>query len=269
MFELYHFNNSVCSQKVRMTLFEKDLEWKGHDVNLFASQQYDPEYLKLNPKGVVPTLVHDGKPVIESTLICEYLDDIHPEPALRPTDPAALAEMRLWGKTVDDGLHVGVTMFSFSAMFRDRLKNMSDEDKHKRFRNVGSPERRDRSMSNLEEGIESPYVMWAIAAYESAIKGMDHSLSDGRSWLAGDMYSLAEVNLTPYFARLENLDFLDVWTGGRPRVQEWWVRTKARPSYEAEINGPLTDEMRDEMRVSGGKIKDRVRARREEYLSQF
>ena len=59
MLELYHFKNSVCSHKVRMTLFEKNIEWKSHEVNLFASEQYDPKYLKLNPKGYVPTLV-DG-----------------------------------------------------------------------------------------------------------------------------------------------------------------------------------------------------------------
>ena len=269
MLELYHFNNSVCAQKVRMTLFEKGLEWEGHEVNLFKSEQYDPAYLKLNPKGVVPTLVHDGNAVIESTLICEYLDDVFPDPALRPADPQARAEMRLWGKAVDDGLHVGVTMFSFSAMFRDRLAGMSAEDREKRFRNVGSPERRDRSMSNLDDGIDSPYVFWAIAAYESAIKGMDQKLSDGREWLAGGAYSLAEVNLTPYFARLDYLGFLDVWTEDRPRVTEWWERTRARPSCQAEIVNSLSDDAISEMRTSGAKIKDRLRARYEDYKSQF
>ena len=88
MLELYHFTNSVCSQKVRMTLFEKGLEWKGHEVNLFASEQYDPKYLKLNPKGYVPALIHDGRAIRESTLICEYLDEVFPAPPLMPGDAA-------------------------------------------------------------------------------------------------------------------------------------------------------------------------------------
>ena len=67
--------NSVCAQKVRITMLEKKLDWKTHEVNLFTCEQYSPEYLKLNPKGVVPTLVVDGQPIIESSLICEYLDE--------------------------------------------------------------------------------------------------------------------------------------------------------------------------------------------------
>jgi hypothetical protein len=68
MITLYDFGNSVCCLKVRVTLCEKGLEWQAIKVDLFRSEQYDPNYLKLNPKGVVPTLVHDGKPVIEIDL---------------------------------------------------------------------------------------------------------------------------------------------------------------------------------------------------------
>ena len=88
MLKLYHFENSVCAQKVRMTLFEKGVEWESHEVNLFVNAQYDPEYLKLNPKAYVPTLIHDGYAMRESTLICEYLDETYPEPSLSPVHPA-------------------------------------------------------------------------------------------------------------------------------------------------------------------------------------
>ena len=67
MLTLYDFGNSVCCQKVRITMRAKGLNWEPIKVDLFKTEQYDPKYLKLNPKGVVPTLVHDGKPVIEST----------------------------------------------------------------------------------------------------------------------------------------------------------------------------------------------------------
>ena len=84
MLVLYEFGNSVCCQKVRLVLCEKGVVWESRQVNLFRSEQYDPEYLKLNPKGLVPTLVHDGQPVIESTVICKYLEAIFPEPCLMP-----------------------------------------------------------------------------------------------------------------------------------------------------------------------------------------
>ena len=150
---LYDFGNSVCCQKVRITLLEKGLTWEARKVDLFKTEQYDPEYLKLNPKGVVPTLVHDGTPIIESTLICEYLDDTFPDPPLVPKDPAERARMRLWSKFVDEGLFDGVTELSFSAMFRERMRTMSPELREKRFRNVGDPRRTDRFKSTYEHGV--------------------------------------------------------------------------------------------------------------------
>ena len=79
---LYDFGNSVCCQKVRITLRAKGLEWRAVTVDLFKSRAVRSEAIcKLNPKGVVPTLVHDGKPVIESTLICEYIDETFPQRA--------------------------------------------------------------------------------------------------------------------------------------------------------------------------------------------
>jgi glutathione S-transferase len=137
MLTLYDFGNSVCCQKVRITMCAKGLTWESVKVDLFKAEQYDPKYLKLNPKGVVPTLVHDGKAIIESTLICEYLDDAFPEPRLIPADPWLRTRMRLWSKMVDEGLFEGVTEISFSAMFRERMRNMPEEIRERRFRNIG------------------------------------------------------------------------------------------------------------------------------------
>jgi glutathione S-transferase len=117
MLVLYEFGNSVCCQKVRLVLFEKGLAWESREINLFRGEQYDPDYLKINPKGVVPALLHDGRPLIESTLICEYLDEVFPEPHLIPVSAYERAQTRLWSKVVDEGLHEGITEISFSAMF--------------------------------------------------------------------------------------------------------------------------------------------------------
>jgi len=95
MIALYHNDMSVCAQKVRMTLAENQLQWEGHHLDLRAGDQQKPEYTKLNPNAVVPTLVDNGAMVIESTVICEYLDDAYPESSLRPKDAAARARMRL------------------------------------------------------------------------------------------------------------------------------------------------------------------------------
>ncbi len=267
MLELYHFKNSVCAQKARMTLFEKDLEWRSFEVNLFASEQYDPKYLKLNPKGYVPTLVDGDVAVRESTLICEYLDERFPDPALLPASPAGRVDARLWSKAVDEGLFTGATVFSFAGMFREKMMQQTPEQRERRYKNIGDPERRDRYKSMFEQGLESPYVFRAIGAYEMAFKGMDEALAGGSDWLAGDMFSLAEINLAPFVARLEYMTLLDLWIGTRPAVQAWWRRLKDRPCYQAEIAEAIPRDEIDEMQLAGTKIHPRIAEIHAAYLA--
>ncbi|MBT7954054.1 MAG: glutathione S-transferase family protein [Rhodospirillaceae bacterium] len=269
MLELYQFGNSVCVQKVRITLAEKGLDYKTHEVNLFTGEQYDPEYLKLNPKGVVPTLMADGQPVNESTLICEFLDETYPEPSLMPADAYGRTRMRLWSKKVDEGLFEGVMELSFSAMFRERVKNMTDAQRDQRFANVGDPRRRDRVMSTYQDGVASPYVLHGIAAYEKAFKTMEKDLSDGRPWLLGEQFTLADINMMPFVARLGYLGLLDIWLAERPLVQGWRERALARPSFAAGITDYFGPGEVDEMKEFGAKIKDQVVERYAEYLEQF
>jgi ganglioside-induced differentiation-associated protein 1 len=258
MLTLYDFGNSVCCQKVRITMRAKDLEWQSVTVELFKAEQFDPAYLKLNPKGIVPTLVHDGKPIIESTLICEYLDDTFPEPRLIPADPWLRTRMRLWSKMVDEGLFEGVTELSFSAMFRERMRNMPEEVRQKRFRNVGDPRRRDRFMSTYELGVRSPYVVHAIAAYERAFKMLEETLAESGPWILGDGVSLADINLMPFAARLDYLGLLDLWIGERPRVKAWWAMARAWPSFRRGLHDLVTEAEFVEMRTHGPKIANDV-----------
>ena len=265
---LYTARNSICTQKVFITLHEKKLDWEEKIVNLFNNEQYNPEYLKINPKGVVPTLMHEGHPIVESTLICEYLDEVFPAPALRPATAYGRARMRLWSKFIDEGIFEATREISFSAMFREALKNMTEEQRQTRFRNVGDPERRARYMSTYEDGVESVYVFQGIASYEKMFKAMEADLTEAGPWVCGDGFSLGDINLMPFVGRLEYLDLLDVWVADRPRVKSWWARAKARPSYLDAIVGKLKPEEIAAMKMHGGKIRDRIAARRSEYLAQ-
>ena len=94
MLHLYHHGSSVCAAKVRLVLAEKGLEWTGTYIDILKGEQFAPDYVKLNPKAVVPTLIHDGKVITESTLICEYLDDAFPDKPLKPADSHARWRMR-------------------------------------------------------------------------------------------------------------------------------------------------------------------------------
>ena len=106
MLELYHHGTSVCAAKPRIVLGEKGLQWTSHYIDILTGEQFAPAYLKLNPKGEVPTLVHDGFVLHQSTLIGEYLDEVFPDPPLKPDNARDRYRMRLWGKRIDEEVEI-------------------------------------------------------------------------------------------------------------------------------------------------------------------
>jgi glutathione S-transferase len=258
MLKLFTAHNSICTQKVFLTLIEKGLPWESEYIDLFNNEQYRPEYLKLNPKGVVPTLIHEGHAIVESTLICEYLDQTFPQPSLVPASAFERAQMRRWSKHIDEGVFEATREISFSAMFRDKMKAMSQEQRDGRYRNIGDPGRRARMISTHELGCNSPFVEEGIFAFEKMFDEMEECLSDGRPWLVGSNFSLADINVIPCAARLDYLTILDVWIKERPLVAAWWQKAKGRPSFSGAIAKLLKEDQIEAMAASGNRIKSEI-----------
>src|SRR5438132_13932557 len=128
-FILYNAPQSTCSQRVRFVLNAKGLSFDERKLNLLAGDQLKPEYLKLNPNGVVPTLDHDGAIVIDSSVIIEYLDEIAPEPeCFTPREPAARAAMRAHMRFIDEMPAAAVRVPTFNLAFLPRFQAMSEEE---------------------------------------------------------------------------------------------------------------------------------------------
>ncbi len=267
MLKLYSYNSSICAQKVRITLAEKGLSFDTENIDLFTNEQFKPAYLKINPKGVVPALDHDGRIVIESSLICEYLDEEFPEPRLTPDDAFGRARMRLWSKEVDEHLFEATRELSFSAMFRERMRSMTEEQRATRFNNVGDPIKRERLMSTYAEGVESPYVYQGIANFEVAFAKMEKELIKG-PWLLGERMTLADINMMPFVARLNYLGLLEAWTDDRPATKAWWERARALRSFRVSITEKTTEAEAAAMKQFGSVLLERVRQRRDDYLRQ-
>src|ERR1043165_3651880 len=128
MLELYHGTTSVCAQKVRLTLAEKGLEWQSHLLEL-NGDHLTPEYLKINPNGVVPTLVHDGTIVVESTVIIHYLDDLFADPPLMPRAPLDRTRAHLFKKLMDEYIHPACIVYTFATANRGRFAGLSPEQR--------------------------------------------------------------------------------------------------------------------------------------------
>jgi len=228
--ELHHNNMSVCAAKVRLVLREKGLAPVEHHYNLRKGDQFAPEYLAMNPMGVVPTLVHDGRPIIESTLICEYLDEAFPEPPLRPDDLVDRATMRRWANLPDQGLHAACGTISNALAFRYQFLALSDEEREANLAQTPDPARRERKRMGIELGMDWPPAQDAVRFYDGVLERMETALSGGRTWLVGDSYTLADVAVTPYVVRLDHLNLAWMWDR-RPAVAAWYDAVRARPNF--------------------------------------
>ena len=242
MLELYHNHVSVCAQRVRLVLAEKQLETTLHPMNLRRGDQFEPEYMKLNPNGVVPTLVHDGRVVIDSAVIAEYLDDAFPAPPLKPGDLVHRADMRRFCMLPDTGLHAACATLSFSIAFRHQLLAYTAEEQQAHIEMTPDPARQQRKRLALEHGVDGPAVPGAAAYYDRLLDRMQASL-EGNQWLVDDAYTLADVAMTPYVVRLKHLSMLDM-IDRRPRVREWLDAVEARANFVA-----ITDHL-DESYIS-------------------
>ncbi len=231
MIELYHADMSTCAQKVRLLLAEKELEWTGHLLNLRHRDQHNPDYLKLNPNGVVPTLVHDGIVVIESTVICEYLDDAFPMPPARPAAAAERARMRLWTKWLDEVLHFYTGVLSGSIAFRFQHLARPADELRAYIEGIPDAKRRQRQREQIELGMDAPQFAEAVHVFEKFLTDLQAQL-EKTEWMAGGSYSLAEIGYTPYLIRLDELQLWS-WMDKRPRITELYERIKARPNFKA------------------------------------
>ena len=261
MLTLYHNDMSVCAAKVRTALAEKKLDFDLIHLDLRAGDAQKPDYLKLNPNAVVPTLVHDDHVIIESTVICEYIDDEWPDPALKPADSFERARMRLWTKQLDEGLHAAVGSLSFAIAFRHQWLARSTEDRAKWLAGIPQQERRERLASLLELGLESPYFAPAMKRYAKLFEDFEMALEHG-PWLTGEHFSLAEVGFAPYLARLRHLGF-DLLFERHPRVADWADRVAQRPSVASGIErwfNPKYLALFDEQRPSAKLVITRLLA---------
>src|SRR5690606_31978114 len=113
--KLFHGWLSSASRRVRLCLAEKGIDYESVAIDLGRQQQHSPEYLAMNPNGVVPALqLDDGRPLHESSVICEYLDDIRPDPPLRPSDPYRLAVMRNFIRWTDEKVLPNLLILNWS-----------------------------------------------------------------------------------------------------------------------------------------------------------
>ncbi len=234
MIELYHNAMSTCAQKIRLALAEKALDWVGHHLDLRAGDQQAPAYLALNPRGVVPTLIDDGRVVRESNVILEYLDDVWPDPPLRPADAYRRARVRLWNKRLDEGHHdLATATLSMGVAFRYQYLEKGRDVWEALVEKIPDPIKRARRRALIDEGLDAEIFRVAIGMWARLLDDMEAALG-ADAWLAGPEYGIADIAYTPYLTRLEHLN-LTALLDRRPNIAAWYGRVKDRASYGTAI----------------------------------
>jgi glutathione S-transferase len=227
---LYHAWMSSASRRTRFCLEEKGLAYVGIFVRLLKNEQNTPQYLALNPNGVVPTLVHRGRPIIESTVINEYLEDVFPDAPMRPADPAERAAMRVWTYMADTVVIKAFQELNWNRMMGPTASQWSDEELAQKMATTPMPERREQWRRVARQPYTVGEIKRAADVLRHVLVRMETSLERG-PWLAGSTFSLADINMSPYAVRFGELEEHGMFLRDYPHTQAWWARVQERPAF--------------------------------------
>lgn len=268
MLELYHGGSSVCSAKVRVGLAEKGLmEWTSHPISLPKGEQFNKEYLSINPKGVVPVLIHDGFKIFESSIILEYLDELSSKNMLMPTDSKEQVTAKLWLLRCIE-IHGAVNTMTFSTVGREKiLATKSKQEIAQSVAKIPNPWARGKRFDLFEHGLKSDHVTSDFHVLKKLFEDMNTTLEQS-DWMNGSYCGITDVAIIAYIDRLDRLGMSGLWEGDYPHIARWLAAMQQRPSYEVGINAYTSTEDADKMRSVGATLWPDVKKRWEIFKSK-
>ena len=245
--ELYHCPGSLYSQMVKLVLAEKNIQWQSHILNLLTFENLQPSYVKLNPQGVVPTLVDEDKVICDSVEIMYYLDRQFPNPQLTPTESELQQKMHYW-IDLHQQLPMGEIVYGNYKGFDGMVLRRSIQVKEKHIVGLmqASPDLKKEyankldSVRELNKTIRDFQKMRQInARIEPALDELESELKQSE-WLVNNYYSLADVVWAATLHHLEELDFAYLWSKEkRPAIDNYWQRLKTRPNFKTVMQNEV------------------------------
>ncbi len=226
---LYNFPQSTCSQKVRLVLWEKGLPFEDRIVDHRSREHLKPAYLALNPNGVVPTLVHDGEIIIDSSVIVEYLDEVFPDPPMSMPDTVGRAHLRKWLRYFEEVPTPAIRVPSFNKFLVKRYESLPDEEYDRMAED--HPIRKHFYKRLAKRGFDEGETSEALDRLQQTVDRVEKGLADGRPWLMGDRITIADACLLPTIDRAADLGLAGIWERSHPHVAGWYDRYRARPAY--------------------------------------
>lgn len=238
MLILYHARTSTTSQKVRLCLEEKNLSFESHLLDIGKLENLSEAYLQINPDGVVPTLVHQNKVIVESSVINEYLDETFTKPPLMPTDLYLKALVRtacLWQSELHHPHIRTLTYFSPHAKKLNIQAHHKESLLHEAKQHPLSS--RKEFLLHAYEGVTDEDIKLAFYEATRLLNKLEQLLTKyGGPYLIGKQLTLADLAWIPVFNRLEELDYSALWIDRKSDfLSMWWQNVKERGSYQSAI----------------------------------
>jgi glutathione S-transferase len=231
MLKLYSFGPGANSLKPMLALYEKGLDFTVHRLDPRIFEHHEEWFKAINPRGQVPALDHDGHIITESTVICEYLEDVFPDAnPLRPSDPRMIAEMRVWTKWVDEYFCWCVSTVGWERMIGPMARALTDAEFEDKVARIPVPEQQTK-WRNARAGFPQALLDEEMRKIAVSVKRLEDQLSK-TEWLIGPQYSLADIcnfaiaNGMQYgFADLVN-------EKDTPNLIRWINQINARPAAQ-------------------------------------
>ena len=229
-FVLYNAPQSTCSQRVRFVMHAKALAFEDRRLDLFSGDQLKPEYLKINPNGVVPALLHDGRAILDSAVIMEYLDEVIPAASFTPQDAVERARMRAMMRYIDEIPTPAVRVPSYNLAFLPHFKDMTEAA----FIALANskPLRKEFLLSMGRTGFPQKEMDQALDRLNRAVARMDQWITgSGGPWLMGNMLTLADLAVMPVIVRMDDVNLDAAWAD-KPAIAQWLKLIRAHPAFK-------------------------------------
>jgi glutathione S-transferase len=235
---LIHFSDSACSQKARIFFNLKGISWISHPLNLAQQDNYKPWFLGVNPRGLVPVLVHDGEVHIESNDILDYLDEAFSELKLIPDDDR---EDILAGLAEENELHLDLRSLTLrfvvpGFLARKRPEALSLYEQSENIINGETDARKDIELSfwrtYAAEGIPDRRANEATQNFFAAYELLEQRLTHNR-YLSGGKVTLLDVAWFIYTHRLSMAGY--PFAKLHPKVAIWYAHLLLKPEFASEV----------------------------------
>lgn len=234
MLALYHWEPTANSAEPLICLEEKALAYESHYVNVLSFEQHTPQFLRLNPQGQVPVLVHDGRVITETSLMIQYLDASFPQTPLTPDSPMDRYHLQVWARTSDD--YFGPALAMLGWHFGGGAAKLTPAVAQAALAGLARlpPERQAVWKAALEDSYSEEQIGAARNSLGIVAGRMERALA-ATGWLAGPCYSLADIAIFPMARALAKLLPDVVNPTATPRVDAWLHRIEERPAVRAAL----------------------------------